>query len=37
MELQQNPALFRDINADDAEHTTTIIESCCMSCFKNVM
>lgn len=28
--------VFKDLNADDAQQGTTVIESCCMNCYKNV-
>lgn len=29
-------AVFKNLNADDIDHTVTEIESCCMNCYKNV-
>lgn len=31
-----NLPIFKDLNPDDLDHETTIVESCCMNCFKNV-
>lgn len=31
-----NLPIFRDLDPDDVDHTTTIVESCCMNCYKNV-
>lgn len=28
--------VFKNLNADDIDHTVTEIESCCMNCYKNV-
>lgn len=28
--------IFKNLNADDIDHTVTEIESCCMNCYKNV-
>lgn len=27
---------FKNLSADDIDHTVTEIESCCMNCYKNV-
>lgn len=29
-------SVFKNLNADDVDHTVTEIESCCMNCYKNV-
>lgn len=36
MAQAESETVFRELNADDEDHTTTEIESCCMNCFKNV-
>lgn len=33
--VELNLPIFKDLNPDDLDHETTVIESCCMSCFKN--
>lgn len=29
--------VFKNLNADDIDHTVTEIESCCMNCYENVI
>lgn len=36
MENSTEDAVFKNLNADDIDHTVTEIESCCMNCYKNV-
>lgn len=37
MACTTQPPIFRELNADDPDPETTVIESCCMNCFENVI
>lgn len=36
MASSSNDVAFKNLSADDIDHTGTEIESCCMNCYKNV-
>lgn len=36
MAASSEDAVFKNLNADDIDHTVTEIESCCMNCYENV-